>query len=126
MTDPMAIYVAKGKVGSGSGTRMLREWMRTVEVGDVLRNTEGTLRVVRHVRRLANGTLCSVTFAIRRCSWTGRGHTIYSFTELRMQGWCPVGVRLPLDGELDAALEYDIVNGAVTKLVTCCIAKDMP
>ena len=106
--------------------------MRAVTVGDVLKNARGSLRAVREVTLYENGDLRCVTFAIKHCTWSGRGYTIYDYTALRMLGFRPTGVTLALGSDLDAALEFDIGSTAtpldtrmLERHVTCCIAKDM-
>lgn len=121
--DPMAIY--HGAKGYSGRRRLLRRWFDTVQVGDVLEAPGGRHRVVREVSRYRNGELRSLTFAIKKCSWTGRPYTQYGFTDLRMQGWRPTGVRIRLDSEMDVWLQADI-NSFNCRTVTCCEAKAMP
>lgn len=73
--------------------RMQLPWMKDVVVGSVLAEGSGAWRVVREVCRYADGDLRSVTFTIRRCSWTGRCYTILGYTDLRMRGFRMVRVK---------------------------------
>lgn len=88
----------------GNGGKLQPEWMRSVKVGDVLINAAGQYRVVREVSFYPNGNLRSVTFVIRRRSWTNRAYTILGFTDLRMQGYRPAHARSKLNGPMDAAI----------------------
>lgn len=128
MSDPMALYVAYGAGNFKRGARLLREWMRTVQAGDVLESPSGTHRVVRRVSREEDGRFRSLTLAIKRCSWTKRPYTVYNFTDLRRGGWRPTGARVTLNSDMDAWMQADIELAAKVTFcrVTCCEAKDMP
>lgn len=102
--------------------RIQLPWMRDVKVGDVLVNANGTYRVVREVSRYADGDLSSVTFVIRRCSWTHRPYTILGFTDLRMQGYRPAHARSKLNGPLDPLIAKAIADDRDRSL-TCCMVK---
>ena len=101
------------------------QWMRDVKAGDVLVSPSGMLRVVRGVARYSCGALSSLDFAIRRCSWTRRGHTVYGYTDLKH--WSALGVSVPLTSKLDRLLEAD-ANATIAQpsRVSCCRAADMP
>lgn len=126
--DPMEVYYSRPAGGIYKRGRFQRRWFDTVQVGDVLVSPSGKHRVVRGVKRYSNGDLRCLTFAIKRCTWTNRGHTYYGFTDLRLGGWRPTGVRVELGSELDFHFEVDLATicGADTRLIDCCIAKDMP
>lgn len=103
-------------------------WMATVAVGDVLISGRGLARVVRRVTRFRDGDLRSLSFSIKRCSWTGRGYTVKNYTDLRYEGFTPTGIRVKLNSKLDKLLDRDIhlACTADPKRITCCIGKDMP
>ncbi len=88
----------------GTGGRLQPDWMRTVQVGDVLVNATGAYRVVRDVARFPCGALRSLTFTIRRRSWTNRAYTVINFTDLRHQGYRPARARSKLNGPMDPVI----------------------
>jgi len=96
-------------------------WMADVVVGSVLASRGGPWRVVREVNRYQNGDLRSVTFAIRRCSWTHRCYTIYGYTDLKTHGFrlVPVEPR-KLRGRLDRKIYVAIHEPCTQKSMTCC------
>lgn len=97
------------------------EWMMRVKVGDVLRRFDGPFRIVREVSRYKNGELRSVTFAIRRCSWTGRCYTIYGNVDLRVLGYRLVQVkRRKLTSKMDRKIHRAIHEPCTQKSLTCC------
>lgn len=96
-------------------------WMKDVVVGSVLARRHGPWRVVREVCRYQNGDLRSVTFAIRRCSWTHRCYTIYGYTDLRVMGFRMV--RVPprtLRTRLDRRIHVAIHEPCTRKSMSCC------
>lgn len=102
------------------GRRQL-PWMRDVVVGSVLAARSGSWRVVREVTRYRNGDLRSVTFAIRRCSWTHRCYTIYGYNDLiqcgfRMVRVAPRQLRTGLDRKIHVAIHEPCTR----KSMTCC------
>jgi hypothetical protein len=97
-------------------------WMAAVKVGDVLRSGSKTLRVVRKVSRFKDGSLRSVTFSIRHCSWTRRPYTVMGYTDLRLLGYARVGANLKLESPLDRELALDIADHN-RRQVTCCMVK---
>lgn len=112
------------------------DWLDTVKVGDVLMFPSGGYRVVRavhhHKEQRPNGVnwrFPILSFAIRRCSWTGRPYTVYTANDLQTMGVEHTGASVVLDSIQDHALE-DAINAKdspVWKLpVTCCMATDMP
>ena len=95
-------------------------WMRDVVVGSVLAGPSGW-RVVREVSRYANGDLRSVTFAIKRCSWTHRCYTIYGYNDLRQLGYRMVRVRpRALRSRMDRKIRVAIHEPSDRKSMTCC------
>lgn len=81
-------------------TRQQLPRFKTLRIGDVIKPRKGGARVVRSICYFPNGDLKSVTFAIKRCSWTKRGYTLRNFTDLIGAGFEPVGVRVRLTSEL--------------------------
>lgn len=82
-------------------------WMQKVRVGSILRNKRGTdYRVVRAVSRYKNGDLCTITLAIRVCSWTSRPYTVLFSNDLIQRGYSLIeGVRVKLDRGVDRLIE---------------------
>lgn len=106
----------------GNGGRLQPEWMRSVKVGDVLVNANGTYRVVRSASFFPNGNLSTVTFVIKHCSWTGRPYTVMNFTALRQQGYRPAHARSKMNGPLDPQIARVVVDHRDRSL-TCCAVK---
>lgn len=84
-----------------------------LEAGDtVFVGKRRTPRLLRRVSKDAQGHLRSVTFAIRRCSWTKRPYTVYlrcdfRLLRLRPSGWPRATFGLPSDQALLADIEDD-------------------
>lgn len=95
--------------------------MAKVAVGDVLRSRGGTYRVVRKVSRV-RGRLHYITFAIKRCSWTGRCTTTVNSHDLRYADYEPVtGVRWKFATLLDEKIQADIANPNLRKTPCCAV-----
>ncbi len=72
-------------------------WPYRVEVGDVIKDRNGTCRVVRYVKQDSkSGFTVYVGLAIKRCSWTNRCYTIISCHDLAYRGFVPTGMRANL------------------------------
>lgn len=96
-------------------------WMCDVVVGSVLARKNGAWRIVREVTRYNNGDLRSVTFAIRRCSWTHRCYTIYHYNDLIQMGFRMVPVKSRrLRSRLDRKIHRAIHEPCTQKSLTCC------
>ncbi len=99
-------------------------WMRDVVVGSVLKDRNGTMRVVRKVTRYRDA-LQYVTFTIRSCSWTGRCYTVLTATDLRLRGFtlvrvAPRTLETALDRKIDAAI-HQFGGGDRSKyILRCC------
>lgn len=110
---------------------MYQPWMNHISVGDVLKDANGTLRVVRSVAyrkqgRLA-GRLLGVAFAIKRCSWTGRCYTHVGFNDLAMRGFKPTGIRRKLLGKIDRKIAHDLeYDNRFKPQLTCCDIRGVP
>lgn len=83
-------------------------WMLVLKIGDVLKSARGSYRVVRRASHHEDGRLRSVTFAIRRRSWTNRAYTVMTASDLLTFGYQPVGARIKLTNEMDARLHKAI------------------
>ena len=97
-------------------------WMRTLQVGDVLAREHGPWRIVRRVSRYDDGDLRSVSFSIRRCSWTHRCYTVYWYNDLRMMGYRKIAVKRRrltkrIDRQIAAAMNQDAWTPYILK---CC------
>jgi len=102
-------------------SRLQLDWMRTVEVGDVLQERQGAMRVVRRVTRYSNGDLATVTLAIRRCSWTRRAYTVLFYTDLRIRGFRKIArLRSPLRRPLDLKIQAAIAQNAWEPYCATC------
>jgi hypothetical protein len=79
------------------------DWIKNIKKGDVLESGAGLLRIVRDV---SHHKRTSVTFAIRRPSWTTRPYTVMGESDLRTLGYRPVECKpFPLRTDFDKALE---------------------
>lgn len=87
-------------------------WINRIKRGDVLRSPSGKLRIVREVHHHDSGSINKtyVTFAIQRCSWTGRCFTVYTGNDLRGGGWRPVGASVKLNTKFDRLIQWEIVE----------------
>lgn len=101
------------------------DWRDEIQAGDILYEggNPDKPRVVRAATYGSSGRLHSVTFAILRCSWTGRPYTVVCRPDLKTRGFQPSGLRRSemtlMDKRLNAAIEASGRGGARTSL-TCC------
>lgn len=99
------------------------EWMRSVQVGDVLECNRGkTQRVVRSVTFYRCGALHGVRFTIKHCSWTHRCETFLCYTDLIYRGFYPAGHRVKLNRLIDRKIARNIVDQNLRTL-DCCDVK---
>lgn len=99
------------------------EWMRSLRIGDVLEDANGSQRVVRYVKFYKDGDLRSVAFAIKRCSWTGRPYTMLGYSDLKTRGFRPTNVRVRMGSSLDWKIYAEIGNTRIRALLSCCAVK---
>ncbi len=104
-----------------TGRRPEKDWRDELRAGDVI--TEGgRWRIVRASTYKSDGTLCAVSLAIRRCSWTHRCYTTIMRVDLKQRGFRPVQVpRRRLSARIDRLIRQSI--GHVVKRrtdLTCC------
>jgi len=66
---------------------IVKDWRDEIKRNDILITKSGDLRVAREALYYADGTLYSVTFAIRKCSWTNHPTTSYDRSELKRLGF---------------------------------------
>ncbi len=111
----------------------------SLQVGDLIRRN-GTLRLVRHVTRLHEGSgrlnrrdgkrypgrVKSVTFAIRRCSWTGRPVTVIGRVDLYYGTLEIVRRNFPLARSFEEAVLQDEVSLKGPRVLSCEIAGRYP
>jgi hypothetical protein len=97
--------------------------MATVRVGDVLESDTGLMRVVRKVSRYKDGDLRSVSFTVKRCSWTQRCYTLLDYTSLRLNGYKPVA-RVRMGSTLDWKIFKEIGSRRAPEL-SCCAVKEV-
>lgn len=97
-------------------------WMLTLKVGDVIAERSGAWRVVRDVKRAANGDLHYLTLAIRHCSWTHRCYTCLYIGDIWTRQFRKVHVKTrPLRTRLDKQIAAAIVQPCNERYVlTCC------
>ena len=86
------------------------EWVDRADVGTVLISPGGDFRVIRQVTRGKHWGLPIFTFAIRRCSWTRRPYTSYTWGELVRIGYTEAGAAVTLNTRHDRKLSKDIAN----------------
>ncbi len=115
------------------------QWSAEIQEGDVVRTKSGDLRVVRAVHRhpkatgkgsygatQARRTYCF--FAIKHCSWTGAGYTLYNVAEMVGMGWLPTTAKpQKLTAEIDLKLRADFeARDSRSRCVRCCEAVGLP
>lgn len=84
-------------------TRPCPVWFDDLAVGDIIREKDGPMRIVREVKRNPDGSLWGVSLVIRRPSWTGRAYTVLCATDLKTRGFRRVpNVRAKIDKPEDA------------------------
>ena len=72
-------------------------WPFTVRPGDILRDANGVCRKVIEANTGRSGYTTTVTFLIKRRSWTSRPITVLNYVDLKMRGFKPIeNVRVPL------------------------------
>lgn len=99
-----------------------REFILSLKEGDVIR-IDGTLRVVRYVRHYQNKYYppnARFGFAIKRCSWTGRGYTFYAAHDLMRRNVELVARNFKSKLEISNKLDKEIKENRVAKGITCC------
>ena len=106
-------------------------WTVRLKVGDVVRARSGTLRVVRSViHSYKYGFVrVSVTFAIQRCSWTGRCYTTYTGNDLVQMGFRPTRAKWHLRTAIDRAIDEEIQKKKRRDHsigLTCCDVEGIP
>lgn len=89
---------------------MVRDWRDDIKVGDVIKEGNGVLRVVRRASYHSenDGFLWGITLAIRSCSWTGRCYTVLTRSDLASRGFSPTGATWPLDSDFDRMIDAAI------------------
>jgi hypothetical protein len=99
------------------------EWMARVQVGSVVREASGRMRMVRSVTRHADGRLCAIALTILRCSWTRRCYTVVMANDMRQRGFRLVRVKpRALRSELDKKIARSIAQPAWERpyVLRCC------
>lgn len=95
-------------------------WPYRVLVGDILRDCNGTERIVRKCSEGESGLTTYVYFSILRCSWTHRCYTCMSYTDLKMRGFRPVGKK-KLKSKLDKQIAHDLrYETRFNQKLDCC------
>jgi hypothetical protein len=84
------------------------DWMRTLQVGDVLKGRGNVYRVVRKIARYRCGDLYSVQVVKRARSQYRSPTTILYYNELLSRGLKPAGVRVKLNKPIDARIACSI------------------
>ena len=106
---------------------MTKSEVNRLQVGDViLWGKRKTPRVVRFVtRRGVDNHVSSITLAIKRCSWTGRPDTVYSFTDV-MANAERAGYRVKLNKQIDKEFFKNMLSDTDKCTISCCAAKYIP
>lgn len=94
-------------------------WVDTAEVGTVLLSPTGDMRVIRKVSRGKHWRHPIFTFAIRRCSWTRRPYTCYTWGELVRMGYTALGPRIALETRADKRLAKNLLHHHGTRTMYC-------
>lgn len=102
------------------------EWVDKATPGTVLVSPTGDMRVIRRVSSGKHWRHPIFSFAIRRCSWTRRPYTIYTWGELVRMGYTALDVTVPLDRRFDKLLEKNIVNHNCRTLFCCDVVGVTP
>ena len=99
------------------------DWLETLKVGDVIYHGGDKLkpRVIRSLSK-KNGKLTSVTFTIKRCSWTHRCTTTYNRHDLTYLGFTKSRKKIPLKTKLDKKIQKEIDDHRLRQL-DCCDVK---
>lgn len=99
-----------------------REFVLSLKEGDVIR-IDGTLRVVRYVRHYQNKHYppnARFGFAIRRCSWTGKGYTFYAAHDLMRRNVELVARNFKSKLEVSDKLNKEIKAMTTKRDISCC------
>lgn len=111
----------------------MSDWTNSIEKGDVLRARSGALRIVRDVKHslVTRGgrahVRTSVSFLIKRCSWTKRCVTVLHSNDLKSQGYVKTGARSKLNTAFDWAVEQELTLPRPTDVkLRCCDVKGLP
>jgi len=109
---------------------MAAKWIERIEKGDILRSKSGLLRIVRAVHHSwipqSQQIRTSVTFTIKRCSWTGRCYTILNGSDLMTQGYQHTGKRIRLQKKMDKEIAAEFGQKPESLKLTCCDVEYMP
>ena len=97
---------------------MIPSWIDDVRVGDVIATQHGPWRIVRAVHKRTEFRTY-ITLAIRRCSWTGRGLTVYLSRELAALGYRRVARNAKMTTELDQRINADCSTSDWRYCVKC-------
>ncbi len=105
----------------------MRDWTNRLQPGDVVRFRSGALRVVRAVRHPERPTSSygeiyrsSITFAIKRCSWTHRCYTVYTSSDLRTLGCSMTRAKVSLRKKIDRLIMAELELNPLKPTLTCC------
>ena len=86
-----------------------KDWRDNIRIGDVLREGRN-FRVVRDCLYKREGILVSVTFTIRRASWTHRCYTVIGRHDLIQRKFRPLKAKAKMATELDATVNRCIFH----------------
>lgn len=103
----------------------VRDWRDDIKVGDVLR-VDKRFRLVRRVSRAKDGFLGSVTFAIKRCSWTRRPYTVVGRVDLAYRNFQPTNVRITAEKTPLSERLLREINSDGPPSMTCCEVAGLP
>lgn len=92
-------------------TEFSDSWLDRLCIGDIVYEggSPSRPRVVRNVSYCKSGLLRSVTFSIRRRSWTGRCYTVVGRTDLKTRCFAPARACIKNFTLLDKMIAHDIL-----------------
>lgn len=102
------------------------DWLDQIRVGDVLLSGSGPPRLVRAVTHRKSGLLHGVSFAIKKCSWTGKCHTCRSRVGLKTEGFSHSWKRVEEATMIDKLIAHDIrYYNKEQQRLDCCDVKGL-
>ena len=101
------------------------DWIDELQPGDIVMSGRGTERIVREAKAKTTSAdpykarVYWVSFVILRCSWTHRPVTVLSRNDLRILGYRPLGVSVPVRSRMDREIAREVRCETWPK-VRCC------
>ena len=124
LTDELGTYTMTRGWNIAWSHRKVRDWRDSIRVGDVLKGTGNSYRVVREAHYKQDGFLSSVTFTIKHCSWTGACYTLLTRSDISVFGYTPTGAKSSLSTDMDATILKNIRrHSRGEEALDCCDVK---